>query len=454
MTERKNFKRLVRERMRRTGETYTTARRHVLAKVGADSAAGRLPAGLVAGYDTFGVTAHRQSALVAHLLRQAGVTAPHTGEAYSEAMIAGLAGGIGFMYMIFEYQNTPPVMTIVAQHHPQPWAPAALDRLGIPYAETRSGAAPAALARLRKALDRHRAALCTVARDRLPWHGMEPGFDADPYDVVVAGADGDTLLVDDEAYAPREVSAADFCGAWSAHKKGRHHSLELADTLPPASEVDLAAAIKGAIGTTVGHLTGPVLGNNFDVNFGFSGMAKLVDQLRDTRTRTGWERRFGAPVPFFHAMRRLHDCLELEYTAPGATRAVYADYLDEAAPVLGSAELPEAAALFRRSAAGWSDLAARALAATAALGEYAELVERRLTLLCAQGPAAREKLAGLNAKIDELAAADAADAAETAGTGAAGAGERRELFAELADQVAECLSLERRAVDVLTTATG
>jgi hypothetical protein len=48
VTERKSFKKIVRVRMDRTGESYSTARRQVGAR------ARRLPAALVKGYDRFG----------------------------------------------------------------------------------------------------------------------------------------------------------------------------------------------------------------------------------------------------------------------------------------------------------------------------------------------------------------------------------------------------------------
>ncbi|ANZ36851.1 hypothetical protein BBK82_12990 [Lentzea guizhouensis] len=48
---------------------------------------------------------------------------------------------------------------------------------------------------------------------------------------------------------------------------------------------------------------GPVLGNNFDVNFGFSGMRKLAEQLRD-QGKKGRTRRW-AGDPGFVARRRL-----------------------------------------------------------------------------------------------------------------------------------------------------
>ncbi|HEU4424745.1 MAG TPA: BtrH N-terminal domain-containing protein [Pilimelia sp.] len=399
MTERKTFKKIVRSRMERTGESYTTAHRHVSGR-----RPGGLPAGLVPGYDSFGRSQHHESALVRRLLGQAGLR-------LSEPMTCGLGGGIGFLYAVFEYAGvTTPLLTIVAQHHPQPWAPAALDRLGVAYTELHATKPAAALTKLRRALDGGRPALCTVNRAGLPWHGdVSPMAAADPYAVVVAGADGDTLYVDDLAPEPHEIDAADFGAAWAGHRKGRHHMLTV-DTAPDA--VDLPAAGRDAIATTIAHLTGPVLGNSFDVNFGFSGMEKLAAELRDPRGKHGWERRFGTAAGFNHAMVRLEACLEREYTAPGATRPLYADYLDEAASVLGAraatqvagvlgaSAATQAAALFRESGRRWSRLAALAAAQAGTPG----------------GPDATR---------------------------------RRELFDEFATLVESCLTDEREAVEVL-----
>lgn len=432
MTERRALKRLIRERMSRTAESYTTARRQVLAKAGRADAP-PLPAGIVPGYDTFGVESHRPSALVVHVLR-------HFGAEYGEAMVAGLAGGIGFMYFVFDYTGMPPMMTIVAQHHPEPWAPAALGRLGVPLAAAHSSKPAPALKKLYAELDAGRPVLCTVDQSRLPWHGMPPGYGADPYVVVVAGREGDSLLVDDEATQPSRIPADRFAEAWSAHRKGRHHMLT--PTGPPAA-TDLAAAVRDAIATTVAHLTGPVLGNNFDVNFGLSGMAKLAGQLRDGTAKTGWARRFGEPVPLYHGLRRLYECLELQLTAPGATRPLYAEFLTEAVALLPHARdvLDEAAERFRRSGATWSRLAARALETVDSLGTYGELSERRMELTCS-GTGTPDELRALDERIGELAG-------EYAAADPLGEPGRRALFDELATLVEECHAEEQQAVALL-----
>src|SRR4051812_9847291 len=275
MTDHKKLKKLIRDRISATDESYTTARMHVLARRA--DVVPDLP------YRTFGALRHRESSLVAHLLEAHGVT-------YGEALIAGLAGGVGFMYAVFEYKDMPPLLTIVAQHHPAPWAPEALRRLGVSFVELRSGTAAAAMAKLRTP------ALVTVDRSRLPWHGLEPGFGMDPYVVAVAGVSDDTVYIDDSGLYT--MSVPDFTAAWSAHRKGRHHAL----IVESVGTVDLSAAVRSAVDMTVAHLTGPVLGNSFDVNFGFAGMAKFAAQLRDTRRKDSWAKRFGSPVAFAHGM--------------------------------------------------------------------------------------------------------------------------------------------------------
>ncbi|MDJ0385980.1 BtrH N-terminal domain-containing protein [Streptomyces sp. G-G2] len=286
-------------------------------------------------YEDFGTGHHREASLIRHAL----------GSVHDEALVAGLAGGIGFMYFVFEYAGQPPVPTIVAQAHPDPWVQVVLGRLGIPYEATRS--AKPRWHRVEAALDAGAPVFCTVNRSGLPWHRPAAPAElaaADPYVVVVVGYDGDTYYVEDGAETPYAIGREEFGAAWSGHKKGRHQMV--VTTGKPVGEPDLDAAIAA----TVSRLTGPVLGNHFDVNFGFSGMEKFAAQLRDTSTGAGWERRFATPEAFALGTGRLHTCLEEERTAPGATRPLYADFLDLAG-------YGDAAALFRNSGRQWSQLA-------------------------------------------------------------------------------------------------
>ncbi|GAA3440861.1 BtrH N-terminal domain-containing protein [Planomonospora venezuelensis] len=405
MTDRKHLKRRVRERMARTGESYTDALRHVLA------ARGAAPEGHPAG-------GHHDAALLHHLL-----------PGHSEAMLAGLGGGIGFMYAVFEYKGHHPMMTIVAQAHPEPMIPAALARAGVAHEVRQTGSARVAERALRETLQAGRTAVCRVGRFSLPWR---PGLPfPDPLEVAVVGLDGGDVLVRDARSEPERLPLGEFMTAWSALKKARHH---LVSVTGPAG-ADPAEAVRKAIAATAAGMTGPVLGNAFDVNFGLSGMNRFAGQLGDARGRTGWARRFAHPEAFFTAMTRLHECLESEYTAPGATRPLYAAFLDEAGVLLGGTACARAAGLYREAGGLWSRIAARA---AEPFPRYRELAEEKAELLLTEG-------AGAAGRLREIAATGAYE-------GPLGEDERSGLLAELAELAARAVRVEEEAAAALRAA--
>lgn len=166
MTENRKLKARVRDRMARTGESYTTAHRHV---VSGRSTTG-VP-GVVACYDVFTDHIHRPSALASRMLTHAGCDV-------SETTACGLGGGIGFMYAVFEYKQLDhPLLTIVAQHHPAPWLETAAGHLGVTTLTQHSSATRAAVGKLEKALADGKPAQVLVAIGELPWHprGQPPG---------------------------------------------------------------------------------------------------------------------------------------------------------------------------------------------------------------------------------------------------------------------------------------
>ena len=361
MTEHKARKSLVRQRMAQTGESYSTALRHVTTqrhdtdqphntdqRHGTDQRAAAPIPGLVAGYPAFGAQYHRPSALSRHLLAQAGLD-------ISEPIACGLGGGIGFLYAIFEYVGLPaPLLTIVAQHHPQPWFEAVTTHLGAATTTLTSSSPRTALAKLDAALDAGRPALIVTGRGLLPWYGELSEWEAaNAHPVVVAGRVDDDYLIDDRSQEPQHIDRDTLGAAWAAHRKSRF-ALTTVTALP--DRVDLPAAIRAALITTTDHLTGPVLGHYFDANMGLRGMAKFVAELRDSRTKTGWARRFPTDEALSAALRRLAECLTTQYTAVGGTRPLYARFLTEAADVTDLDLLP-AAEYARLSGQIWTQLA-------------------------------------------------------------------------------------------------
>lgn len=345
MTRHKSLKRLVRDRMSRTNESYTTAHRNLTAANRGEPQP--RPDGVVPGYAGFAGGVHEPSTLARALYGQSGVE-------FSEAMACGLGGGIGFLYAVFEYKQVDhPLLTIVAQHHPQPWLDAVSVHLGVSITTVTSSTQKAALGKLTGIIDAGTPAQLTVGRGQLPWHsrlGEEEAADAFP--IIVAGRTGDEFVIDDGTPEPHLLSAAGLAVAWSAHRSGR---LSITTVDRPASGVNLIAAIPRAIATTVAHLTGPVIGRAFDVNFGLNGMSRLTADVRNTSTRTGWTRRFASDTAFAACMSRLAECLTWAHSAPGGTRPIYADFLAEAGS-LTRLELGAAEAAAREAGARWQRL--------------------------------------------------------------------------------------------------
>jgi Butirosin biosynthesis protein H, N-terminal/Domain of unknown function (DUF4872) len=390
MTRNKHLKAAVRARMQRTGERYAAARRHVVATT--------LPrTDVVPGYPAFGGDRHHDSGLLTHVLAAAGVVTAHDGRPLDEPAVAGLAGGVGFMYFSFSYEGHLPTMTIVPRIHPRPFLRGALERAGVPHRLLETGSASKAAKELDAALAAGRAPVCTVDRPSLGYHPEAAAYAGnDPYDVAVVGRRGDgAVLLDDECLDPVAVPGEVFAAARAAHRKSRHRMLVVDDGAAP---VDLAAAARAAIAVTVHDLTEDVMANNFAGNFGLRGLAKWADAVADRRTKHGWARLYGSGAAHAHAMQRLYDCLTTEYSSPGAMRPLYADFLDQVAHLLDDpAAAREAADGYARAGALWSQIADTATGGP--LRPYRDLVERRLELLLDRGADAAEELASVVAEI-------------------------------------------------------
>ena len=105
------------------------------------------------------------------------------------------------------------------------------------------------------------------------------------------------------------------------------------------------------------------LGNAFDVNFGLSGLDKWATEVTDDRSKKGWPARFGNGAGFEHAMGRVAECFTYSYSAPGATRPIYAEFLQEAAGTTPLA-LEPAAQLAAQNGQLWEEVVEVAAAAT------------------------------------------------------------------------------------------
>jgi hypothetical protein len=226
MTARKHLKQRIRARMEKTGESYAAARRQIIRGVeqeqGHTTTRWHLPGNVPA------TTALRT--LFAH----AGILAPHTHAPFSEAMLFGIAGGIGMGVFSFYYQKEDIATFYVAGRHK--WHDDAaylcdtLDLFGIHPAVQETTGAKVAEQQLRAMLDRYGPCIGWVDLAELPHRAMPSEWSGGGYHIItiysVNDADG-TAQIGDLTDEPISIPLPDLARARARIKKQRHRLLAL-----------------------------------------------------------------------------------------------------------------------------------------------------------------------------------------------------------------------------------
>jgi hypothetical protein len=433
----KDFKRLVRARMGKTGESYTSARAHLRPHRDPDQPGDPGQPGPLQGR-------HPDTAALARLLAALGVADPATGRPLGEATCLGVSGGIGVTYFVFEYEDEDLTTFYLGGRlnsyvQKRDATQAALDRLGVPVQVRRTSGPATAERQLRAALDQGRPVIVTVDVARLLYRAVPDWLcGMTPQDVLVELRGAEPVLWD-LAPAPIPVTWAALAAARAGVRSVKHR-LVVAE--PPDTPVDLAgAAAAGIADARAGMLDPPMR------NFGAPGLVKWAELLTSTRDPRGWPRLLAAPGRQFQLLTWLSDWVETAGTGGGFFRAMYADFLEEAAGPLERPELAGLAGDYRELAAAWTALAQAALAAggDGPLARAATLLERRRRLVEERGAAAAGELAAVQAELDGLAR-DTTDPQPLDQTAVSA------LLADLRDRVLDLARAEEEAAAALGAA--
>ncbi|MDQ0094595.1 DUF4872 domain-containing protein [Paeniglutamicibacter psychrophenolicus] len=403
MAQPKNLKKLTRARMDRTGESYTTARKAILsakphrpasAQDAADAAAAAQEAELPE-YPAPANVLQYDAGLWHRVLTQAGVKHPLTGEPMSEALLAGLAGGIGFMVFTFVYEETT-TATIVTRAHPEPYTANLLARSGAKVMERTTGSARLAADYLDAGLDAGRAVVVRASVAALPWIDADAVEESDSIDLVVVGEHGEDLLVDDGSGSLTPISPEDLAAARSRRKKDKHWQAWIPERTGPDAAA-LAASVREAIAQTTGRLLGTSelegIPAHFAKNFGVAGMNNWAERLRDATTKKGWTRIFEDPARLESGLNQILGFLtDTRFGGVGALRGQYADFLAEASGLPGLAALGAHAADYAHLAQDWivfTDLVDPQIEVQDRTGHFAVLADQLEVIAAGEERAAR-----------------------------------------------------------------
>lgn len=371
MTARKHLKELVRARMNKTGESYTAARRQVL----------RQPAGSPTPAFPFhfpgsipGPTALRA------LLAGAGVQDPRSGAPLSEAMTMGLAGGIGAGMFTFRYAKENVSTFFVAGRHlwhdHVAWAKAAVERLGLTAVVRESSGAGPAERQLRELREPGRPVIAWITFRGKMYH-LVTVHRLDP-------ATGDAF-VGDLGDEPVRVPMAELTKGRGVVKKDKHRLLALE---PAKAPVDLERAVRAGIAACADGL---VKGRM--KNFTLDGFAAWADRLDGSKAADGWEKIFPAGPNLYQGLKSIAEFVEYAGTGGGLCRPMFAEFLAEAADLVGDRRLASIGKRYESLGHEWTALAEAALPRDIPLfRETRDLLARQSEILTVAGDGAADEM--------------------------------------------------------------
>ena len=351
MTRKKGFKRLVRERMARTGERYAAARRAVEGSTGN----GTTPATTAVRGN------HPETASLATLLAMRRSINGLTDQPFTESEMLGIGGGLGAGYILWQFRaHGLPFLTLGFRNrwqYPVAWLERALDRIGVRPEVIETAGARGAAATLDALVDAGEPVIAWVDPQALGTWGLPPEMSG--YvgtQVLVTGRRDDRYLIDDRG-ATFAIDRSTMGAARGRVVSYKHRLVRVpAGVRVPAETV--RGAILAGLADQVEHL------RSTSDSFGLPTWRKWSRLLIDRRNAKGWPQVFGDRLGLFGTLLSIVDGVDGGFgPAGGHLREEYAAFLDDAATALDRPLLRAAAERWRGAADLWEDLADAAVPA-------------------------------------------------------------------------------------------
>jgi hypothetical protein len=373
MTAQKHLKQLVRSRMQKTGESYSTARRQIVRQAPDTPGSSRVPHHFPGSIPV--------AAALRSLLAHAGVRNPHTKAPYSEAMVFGLEGGIGAGVFAFHYAKEGFSSFYIAGRHgwqdDANWSAGARKRLGVKAIVKESSGAKPGEKHLRELLEGGRPVMAWVDASHLPHRAMPESWSGGGYHLItIYGIDDTTgtASIGDLGYEPVPISLADLALARGRIKKFKNRVLALE---PPVKSPPLPEPIRAGISACVDGLVKCKM-----KNYRLDAFKAWADKLDGSKAADAWETIFPPGPLLYTGLWSVYEFIEHYGTGGGLCRPIFSDFLAESAAALTDPALDVLAKRYAELGRGWTALAEAALPdRVPALREVKELLARKWELM-------------------------------------------------------------------------
>jgi len=346
---------------------------------------------------------HYETGTIANALAWQGIRAPHTNQPPSEALLLGISGGIAVGYFTFAYEGYPPHVALLTRNTFSPFE-TILDRLAIPREVRQTADATKAERTLTSVIEEGAAPIVWADTMSLPYTNTpwdDRNWSTTP--LIVFDVGDENALLAAGSSQPLRVARATLSAARGRIKADRYRLMEL-----DAPDFDLLpeAVHKGIVQCIALFTEKPPRGKK--ENFGLAALDNWARLMQDTRHRQGWARQFPPGAALYQALLGtpwqpgLLGWISTWGTSDGADRATYADFLDEAATLLGKPALIEAGRPFRKSHLAWQALAQNVAPADGMLREAHDLLGKRHALFVDTGDARMDEIRSIDARLVEI----------------------------------------------------
>jgi len=442
MTQQKHLKDRIRARMDKTGERYTVARRHVLAKAGPPAATG--PAGFHLPGNVPATTALR-------VLLNAANVQPDGVDGLSEALLFGLAGGVGAGVFAFRYEKEDFSSFFVSGRHlwqdDLAYLQVACQRLGLTIEVNESGGAKAADRQLRDALTEGSPVIAWVDRAGLPRYVLPEAQAGGLYHVVTVYEIDDAkseAVIGDLADDPERVPLDVFAASRARIRKQKNRILRVTKAGKP---FDLKSVVVAGVAACHDTLIGrgavkPPSGKSMAGNFTLDAFKTWGERLHGGSGKQSWETMFRPGVNLWRGLTSIASFIHYG-TGGGLSRPLYSEFFREAGPLLNAPLLGELAERYERLGVAWDALSEAALPENVdQFRRFRELVAERAEQVLSGGAEALSRLHEIASELAELETSVATDFPLTSA-------ECDGLLAELQSRVLELHRDEVAAHEVL-----
>jgi hypothetical protein len=353
----------------------------------------------ISDYDQFDGL-HWETGSLRNYYAYQGVTAPHTGKPYSEAMLLGISGGIAMGYFTFAYEGYDPWVRLLTRNTFDP-LDTIYTRLGITTNVRQTAKPEIGVKNLLEVLEGGSPAIVYADMFSLP-------YNAAPQDegmwvmlpVLVYGydEDEDAVWIADRSRSPLTVTIEELEVARGRTKKNKYRVL----THEPPKEGKLISAVEGGIRQCIAIFTQlPPKGSKN--NFGFLAYKKWAKMMGETSQQGSWNKVFPRGIKFYAGLTSAFNDIAIFGKDGGAERETYAQFLDEAGTLLSKPALEEVAVKFRSSAGAWDRLAATLLPDEVPLfKETRSLMLSRHHMFLEKGISALDEIHWIDDRLDEI----------------------------------------------------